>query len=169
MPAQADRYKKTTATTATVAALTATAATLPNGTTFGATTPLAGADFDRIVKIDRVALVASDAAGGLFSWPNPESTSIVIARVVLDVTTDSTGACTVDVGTTATSAATSSDNLIDGLDVGTAAGIFDNIQNAGTNGKPLQKLAVGKWVNGSRATGAAAGIVGYAYIHYFLI
>ena len=93
----------------------------------------------------------------------------LVGRVVLDVTTPSSGACTLDVGTTATSATTLSDNLIDGLSVATAAQVADNLGNAGTNGKTRQKLATGKWVTGSVASGASAGIAGYAYIHYWAI
>jgi hypothetical protein len=123
----------------------------------------------RVKKVARVALAALDTGGGVIAWQNPEATAIVINRVTVDATTKSTGASTVDFGTTATNATTSSDNLMDGLDLGTAAGTFDNIQNAGTNGKPLQKLAAGKWVTGSRASGAAAGLVGFCYIEYVLI
>jgi len=122
--------------------------------------------FDRSVKIARVALAAVDTAGGVFAWANPEAGDILISRLVIDVTTKSTGASTVDIGTTATNATTSSDTLIDGLDTGTAAGIFDNITDKGTNGKSRQRLATGKWVTGSVASGASAGIVGYAYIFY---
>ncbi len=125
--------------------------------------------FDRSVKIARVALAALDTGGGVLSWANPEAGSIIVNRVVLDVTTKATAACTIDVGTTAVSATTSSDDLIDGLDIGTAAGVFDNLGNAGTNGKTRQKLATGKWVTASMASGAAAGTVGFAYIHYNLI
>lgn len=71
--------------------------------------------FDRGVKIARVALAAVDTGGGVFSWANPEAGDIIVRRVILDVTTQSSGACTVDVGTTVTSGTTSSDNLIDGL------------------------------------------------------
>lgn len=120
------------------------------------------------LKVAKVALAAADTAGGLFAWQNPEASSIIVVRTLLDVTTKSTGACTVDVGTTATNATTSSDNLLDGVDVGTAAGLFGSINEAGTNGKSRQKLAAGKWVTGSKATGATAGIVGSAYIEYFL-
>lgn len=120
-------------------------------------------------KVARVALAAVDTAGGLFAWQNPESVSVLINRVTIDVTTKATGACTVDIGTTATNATTSSDNLLDGLDVGTAAITTDNLQTPGTNGKQLQKLASGKWVTGSKATGATAGIVGNVYIEYSLI
>lgn len=125
--------------------------------------------FDRGVKVARVALGAADTGGGVFAWANPEATSIVVSRVEINVTTAATAACTIDVGTTAVSAATSSDNLIDGLDINAAAGLFSNIKNAGANGKADQLLAAGKWVTGSRASGAAAGTVGYAYIYYHTI
>jgi hypothetical protein len=123
----------------------------------------------RLKKVARVALAALDTAGGVLSWANPETTAIIINRFTVDTTTKSTGASTVSFGTTAVSATTLSANLMDGTDLGTAAGTFDNIQNAGTLGKPLQKLAVGKWVTGSKATGAAAGLVGFCYIEYMLI
>jgi hypothetical protein len=121
--------------------------------------------FDRGVKVARVALAASDTGGGIFAWQNPEAGSIHVVRVVLDVTTPSSGACTADIGTTATNATTSSDNLIDGVSLATA-GLLDNLGDAGTNGKAKQKLAAAKWVTGSRASGASSGLVGYALIHY---
>lgn len=122
--------------------------------------------FDRSLKIARVALAAVDTAGGVFAWQNPEAGSIVISRVEVNVTTVATGACTLDIGTTATNATTSSDTLIDGLDVNAATGLFDNITDKGTNGKSRQLLASGKWVTASKASGATAGLVGYAYIYY---
>jgi len=122
--------------------------------------------FDRSIKVAKVALAALDTAGGVFAWANPEAGSIIITKVVLDVTTVATGACTVDIGTTTVSAATLSDNLIDGVDTHSAAVITDNVTDAGTNGKSVLKLATGKWVTGSMASGAAAGTVGSAYIHY---
>lgn len=124
---------------------------------------------NRVVKIAKVALGTTDTAGGIFAWSNPETVSIIVTRVILDVTTKTTGACTVDVGTTATSATTSSDNLIDGKDINAATGVFDNIEDQGTNGTSRQKLASGKWVTASVASGASAGLVGYAYIEYLLI
>lgn len=116
----------------------------------------------------KVALTATDTGGGVLTWQNPTGASIIVTRVLLDVTTKATGACTIDVGTTAVSATTSSDNLMDGLDVGTATGLFSNTSDAGSNGKAQQKLASGKWVTGSMASGAAAGIVGNATILYHL-
>lgn len=132
-------------------------------------TVLEGPRFDRLPKTAKVALAAVDTGGGVFSWANPESSNILISRVMIDVTTAATAACTIDVGHTATSATTSSDTLLDGLDVNSAAGVFDNITNAGTNGKAVQRLASGKWITASKASGATAGIVGYAYITYHVV
>ena len=124
---------------------------------------------DRIVKVAKVALGHVDTGGGIFAWANDEGADIIVQRVILDVTTKASAACTIDVGTTATNATTSSDNLIDGVDVNTAIGVFDNITDKGNNGKSKQKLANGKWVTGSVASGASAGLVGYAYIEYVVI
>jgi hypothetical protein len=120
----------------------------------------------RVTKVDRVALAAVDTAGGVFAWVNPTGVAIIVNRLVLNITTKATNACTLDCGTTATSATTLSDTLIDGQDVNAAAGVFDNLIGHGTNGKAGQPLAAGKWVTGSVASGASAGIVGYAFIHY---
>lgn len=116
----------------------------------------------------KVALAAADTAGGLFAWANPEAGAIIVTRVILDVTTDATGACTADVGKAA-NGTTSADNLIDGLDIGTAAGVFDNLGNAGSNGKTRQRVAAGEYVTGSVATGASAGLVGSALIAYVVL
>lgn len=112
------------------------------------------------------ALAAVDTGGGVFSWKNPEASEILIEHVAVIVGTVATGACTVDVGTTTASATTSSDNLIDGQDVNAATGTFTNAANAGTNGKPAQRLAAGKWVTGSKASGASAGLKGTYEIYY---
>jgi hypothetical protein len=157
--------------------LTATAAELNQfaGATATAaqTTTLAAAagtvTFDRVVKVAKVTLAALDTGGGVLAWQNPEAVSIIVHRLFLNVTTKATSACTVDAGTTATNATTSSDNLIDGLDIGTAAGLFDNLGDAGSNGKAKQLLAAGKWITVSKASGAAAGTIGFCYISYTLI
>lgn len=124
---------------------------------------------DRLTKVVKVALAALDTGGGIFSWKNDEEgAAIIITRLLLDITTKTTGACTLDAGTTAVSATTVSDNLIDGLDINAATGQFDNLGNAGTNGKTRQKLADDGWVTGSMKTGAAAGLVGSVYIEYMV-
>jgi hypothetical protein len=128
----------------------------------GGTTILRGGQ--RTEQVAKVALAAVDTAGGVFAWANPEGVPIIITRVVLDVTTQSTGACTVDVGVAA-NGTTLNDGLIDGVSVA-AAGLVDNLDNAGTNGRARQKVTAGQFVTGSVASGASAGLVGSAYVFY---
>lgn len=126
-------------------------------------------NFQKAIKIGTMAIGGTALHAANLGWQNPEATAIIITRVVLDVTTKSTGASTIDVGTTATSATTSSDNLIDGVDSGTAVICADNIVNGGTNGKAIQKLAAGKWVTLDEASGDVTGLVGVLYVHYTVV
>ena len=125
-------------------------------------------------KIEKVATKALGGAAlhaGVQAWQNPESVAIIIDRVVLDVTTKSTGASTIDAGVTATSAITASDSLLDGVDAGTAAAVFDSMDaslDGGANAK-AQKLAAGKWVTFDEASGDVTGLVANAYIHYHTV
>lgn len=113
----------------------------------------------------RVALAAVDTAGGVFAWANPTGGSILITSIAVDVTTVSSGACTIDCGVAA-NATTLSDTLIDGASTATTARVIDNIKDAGTNGTSIQKATSSQYVTGSVASGASAGIVGFAYITY---
>ena len=126
------------------------------------TTPVA-------VKCAKVALSAADTAGGILAWQNPEASAIVVLRLLIDLTTAATGAVTADFGPAA-NATTSSDTLIDGVDLNTATGVFDNFDNPGNDGKSLQRLdakgGTTDHVTGSLAAGAAAGLKGNAYIFY---
>lgn len=119
-----------------------------------------------VVVVAKTALAALDTGGGVAAWQNPESGAIAIIRCLIDVTTVATSAATVNVGPTAASGTTSSDTLIDGLDVNAAAGLFDNFTSPGTNGLPLARLAAGKWVTASRASGACAGLAGSLIVCY---
>jgi len=116
-------------------------------------------------KTVKVPLAAGASAGGVLAWQNPETGAIIVTGLVIDLTTKSTGASTADFGTAA-NGTTSNDGLIDGLDTGTATGTFDNNTDKGTNGRTRQRLAAGAYVTGSQATGAVAGLAGYAYITY---
>lgn len=113
----------------------------------------------------RTALTAttSTSGGGVLSLANPEGQRLIITKLVLDVQTGSSGACTVDCGV-GSSATTSYDNLIDGCSVGTA-GAFDNVGEAGSNGKSRQVWAAADYLT---VTGSAtsAGLVGYAMVQY---
>ncbi len=118
--------------------------------------------------VEKVALNAVDTAGGVFAWKNPQPGPIVVSRVFLDVSDAATAACTVSVGKAA-NGTTSANNLIDSLDVNAATGLFGNLDNHGTNGKSNQRLAAGDYVTGSKASGATAGLVGFAYIEYVIL
>jgi hypothetical protein len=108
---------------------------------------------------------AVTTAGGLFAWrPEDQSRAHYIVRLGLDITTASTGASTVDIGT-ATASTTLNDTLIDGLS-GASTGLFDNVENQGTNGVGMKKLAAGSYVTGSQASGDTTGLVGNVFIEY---
>lgn len=113
----------------------------------------------------RVALTAATdtTAGGVLALLNPEGVDLYITRVILNISTQSTGAAAVDVGIAA-DGTTSNDSLIDGLSVATA-GVFDNVKNGGTNGKAGQKLGATQYVTAT-ASATTAGMVGEAIIYW---
>lgn len=121
---------------------------------------------DRVPKVAILAITGAALHAGVLNWQNPEGVDIIIEKTVLDVRTVATGAATVDTGTTAVSATTASDTLMDGLDVNAALIVADNITNKGTNGLPTRRLATGKWVTVKEATGDATGLVAELYISY---
>ena len=109
---------------------------------------------------------AVTTAGGVFAWrPEDQSRAHYVTALVMDVTTKSTGAGTVDIGIGAT-ATTSSDTLIDGVDVGTAVIVANSQKHAGTNGMGRVKLAAGSYVTASMATGDTTGMVASVLIEY---
>lgn len=118
-----------------------------------------------VTKMYKVALAAADTAGGVLSLANPEGVTLIVKSLVIDVTTKSTAASTVDAGIAA-NGTTSNDTLIDGVDTGTAAGTFDTQKDAGTNGAGARRWGATEYLTISKASGAAAGLVGFAYIDY---
>jgi hypothetical protein len=134
----------------------------------GPATPSANAPAFRGRTVVKLPLGAGAGGGGILSWQNPELQDVIVTALFLDVTTPSAGACTVSFGTTAAGGTTLSSNLVDTLSVA-AAGLFDNVTDKGVNGKTRQRLAAGKWLTGSVATGAAAGLAGNAYVEYAVV
>jgi len=124
------------------------------------------AQFDETINWLVGNLAAVDTAGGVYAIANPLGANVLIDMVILDITTASTAACTIDAGCAAANATTSNDNLIDGLDVHSATGQFQTISNGGTNGLPVRKWASDKYFTISKASGATAGLVGKVYIRY---
>lgn len=128
-----------------------------------------GGTGSRNYKIAKVALagVAATTGGALFAWQNPENASIIVDRLEIDITTKSTGAATFDFGTAA-NGTTTSDNLIDGYNANATEKVVNNIDDKGTNGKSVQKMTTSQFVTGT-GSATTAGLVGFVYIHYYLI
>lgn len=116
----------------------------------------------------KVALTAATttAVGGVLKLQNPEGAALIITRLVLHITTASTGAAAVDAGVD-DGGDVSSDTLIDGLSVATA-GVYDNVENQGTNGKAAVSWPAGEYLV-ITASATTAGMVGNAYIEYLRV
>lgn len=127
--------------------------------------------FDTATKILSKVIVGNDlalATNGVIGWQNPEDTPIIITRVLLDITTATSGACTLDIGYTATSAVTTSDTFLDGIDANAIA--LHDSGNAALDSQAntlAQKAAVGSWVTVDEKTGDAEGMIATLYVEYF--
>lgn len=107
----------------------------------------------------------ADTGGGVLSVANPEGADVIITRAVVHVETVSDAACDVDMGVAA-DGTTSDDTLIDQLDVGAATGAFDYIDEQGSNGESCVVWPSDEYVTISKASGAAEGLEGTAYVEY---
>lgn len=116
----------------------------------------------------RVPLGELDTVGGVAKVKNPEGEDLIITNSVLRVSSPSDAACTIDVGID-DGGDVSNDTLFDGLDVNSAAGVFDmrNDTDNGTNGVGKAKLwTEDYYLVASKASGAAAGLAGYLFVEY---
>lgn len=133
----------------------------------GATAVPAWALANGIFRIPPIALAgATIQAATTVAWTNPYSFSVIVTHAVLHVATIATAAGEMDIGTTAVGATTLSDNLLDGVDVHSATGVFDNITDAGTNGKSRQIIATGKFLTCSVSSGDLTGLVGTLHVFF---
>lgn len=117
----------------------------------------------------KVPLVAgtTTTGGDVLSLANPEGADLLITRFILHLTTEATGAATADAGVAA-DGETSADNLLDGVNIGAAAGVFDNIDDQGTNGQSVVAWDSDQYITVTPSA-SAAGLVGYAYIEYIRV
>jgi hypothetical protein len=115
------------------------------------------------------ALVHAGTGGVIALWT--ASAASIILRVILDVTTKSDGASTVDVGYTVASATTTSDTILDGIDTGAGTSFSDSMNAAlDAGGNALaQKAAAGGWITIDEKSGDTTGLVANAYIFYVKI
>lgn len=161
--------------TTTLSGTTAITGTTTIGTGATLTTPvLVNPSFTdgtttRFLKCDVFAVTgAALHAANLTVWTAPAAA--IIHRVILDITTQSSGASTIDIGYTAVSATTTSDTLLDGVS-GASVAIFDSMNAALDSGANAnaQKAASGKWITADEATGDVTGLVANVYVFYSLI
>lgn len=112
------------------------------------------------------ALTASSGNAGMLNMANPTGSTIMIERTVIDLTTATSVAGTIDVGVGASGA--SADTLIDGV-ASSVAGVFDNINDAGTNGG-IDKASSSEYItathSGALGTTSFAGTVGIWYRYW---
>jgi hypothetical protein len=116
----------------------------------------------------QIAIAGAAGSSGVFvSTLNPFGVDILIHSAILRITTQSTGAATVDIGVAA-DATTSNDGLIDGLSVA-AAGVFNTAQNGGTNGKNGAVWGAAQYLNVAEASGNVADLVAALHLEYSLL
>lgn len=113
---------------------------------------------NRLVKVAKVAMAGDNAPGGVFAFGNPEAGDIIVTNVVLNITTQSTAASTIDVGV-AVDGSTSDNSIFNGQSAA-AAGLF------GATTPVI--VEAGEFVTASKASGDVTDLVGRAYIHYVL-
>ncbi len=116
----------------------------------------------------RHTLSATAGGGGAAALANPEGRTVYVTACLLNITTKTTAACTIDVGIAA-NGTTSADDLIDGLDANAAAGVFSNLLNPGSNGKAGQPWGTTEYLTVSEKTGAIAGLVGEVIVEYITV
>lgn len=114
-------------------------------------------------KLDKLVLIPADAAAiqGA-AWPNPAGVDIIVLAVIINLTTEATGAATADVGIAA-NATTASDTIMDGIDIGAAAAVFNSASDAGTNGGMARLMTATQFITVD-AVADDTGLVGDMYI-----
>lgn len=123
---------------------------------------------DAAVRMGSFSLATVATAGGGGSWANPTSGSIRIISVQVDITTFTSGACTLDIGVAA-DATTLSATLIDGLNPATAVQVADSSADAGTGGGTGRTMTSSQYITVSEASGAIAALAGTVYVTYAVI
>jgi len=109
--------------------------------------------------VHKITVSGSTATSGVIASWSPTNDYLILGAYVR-VTTDSNGACTLDIGPAA-NATTADDTLFDGLSVATT-GTFNSADNQGSNGKLGQTVTASVTV--AVASGNATGLVADVYL-----
>lgn len=96
-----------------------------------------------------------DTGGGIVAWSNPFNYSTIVQGCILDVTTASTGTCTL-IGGTAANATASSTNVLTATSVAATA--------TSNSGFKSVKWTTGQFFTVSTSTGTSTGLVGNLYV-----
>lgn len=126
----------------------------------------------RVPMTYAIAVNGTTIHAGVVGIVNPLGVDLIITQFYLVVTTKSSAAGGLDIGFTSTSISTASDNLADGLAVGsgTVPYVYALADQAGANGLTRQYWTAGKWVTLSDdATGNTTGLVGTLYLNIFKV
>jgi hypothetical protein len=125
------------------------------------------------IRVCKGNLTSGNSNSFAFTWQNPESTKIIVLKVVLRITsTGGTAGSVIDVGIVANATSTA-DTLIDGLDIN-QVGLFDNITNKGTNGLAIggvvdENGGTNDYITGKILTQNATSLAGKYYIYYVVV
>jgi hypothetical protein len=120
-----------------------------------------GGRVEQTLKLPLVA-ATDTTAGGVLTVRNTSGVARIITNFFVNVSTQSSGAATIDAGV-ATTVATN-DTLIDGASVAAVA-LLDFTENQGTNGADARLWADDSYVT-ITASADTTGLVGSAYITY---
>jgi hypothetical protein len=113
----------------------------------------------------KVPITAGDGSGVIKSVANPFGYDVYITGAYLRITTQSTGASTLDIGIDADSD-TADDGLFDGIS-GATAGLYTNAEDAGTNGEVSILWDADHFLTVAEASGDVTALVADLYVTCF--
>jgi len=131
-------------------------------------TTIVSANNSRALKVAKVALAAANDGANCFNWQNPESTEVLVTRVMVNVTTAGGDAASrMNVGVVAATGATANDIFNDLLP--NTVQINDHLVLApGIGGvhKVAENGGANDWITGRIHTANSAALAGEVYIEY---
>jgi len=127
------------------------------------------------VKVAKGDLTPGAANAFAFTWNNPETTAILVQKVIVNVTTaGATATSVLDVGVAATAAGTA-DTILDGVDLNAiAVTVSTNVSESGTNATEKVYIVdanggTNDWITGKILVEKCDNLVGKYYIEYVVV
>jgi hypothetical protein len=117
-----------------------------------------------VISRGSITAATTTAGGDCISWANPAGETILVEDVVLDITTQATGAANAEVGVAA-NGTTSSSTLMNTIDIGSAAAVFSATNDGGVAGQSYRKMTTSQYIT-MTPSATAAGLVGTYMIKY---